>query len=294
MLLGNVAAVSTAFLWTVSSFAFSNASRAVGAFQLNIDRIGITIVLLGIFNLVAGNLFKINESQILLLGLSGFVGLAFGDTFLFSAYRYIGPRLTIMISALTPAFSAILAYFMLNEHLEYDIYFGMLITLAGILIVVYKKDTGADFNPSSMVKGVIFALLAMFGQALGLILAKQALNITEINSFIATFFRLSSAFIVIFPLTIIAKRYSNPIRIYRENRKALTSVLIGSIFGPFFGITLSLVAISNTDVAVAATLMSTMPILMLPISKYYYKENVTKVAVFGAVLSVIGVVIIFM
>ena len=47
---------------------------------------------------------------------------------------------------------------------------------------------------------------------------------------------------------------------------------IGS-YGPYLGITFSMVAITHAKVGIASTIMATVPIIMLPMIRYYYKEN---------------------
>ena len=71
-------------------------------------------------------------------------------------------------------------------------------------------------------------------------------------------------------------------------------MLIGTIVGPVLGITFSLIAISNTHVGIASTLMSTVPVIMLPIVVFYYKEKLNNVSVLGAFLAVGGIAVLFL
>jgi len=135
--------------------------------------------------------------------------------------------------------------------------------------------------------------MGALGQAAGLILAKLAFQEGEIDKFVATFIRISSSVIVIVPMMLILRKYKNPIVIYKKDMIGLGSILIGTILGPYLGITFSLIAIDNTKVGIAATLMSTMPIIMLPMSKYIFKETLSWRAISGAVLAVLGIAILF-
>ncbi|MEJ2494886.1 MAG: EamA family transporter, partial [Ignavibacteriaceae bacterium] len=74
----------------------------------------------------------------------------------------------------------------------------------------------------------------------------------------------------------------------------LKATVIGTILGPVLGITCSLVAIANTKIGIASTLMSLMPVIMLPIARYYYKEKLNFRAIAGAFIAVIGVIVLFM
>jgi len=62
---------------------------------------------------------------------------------------------------------------------------------------------------------------------------------------------------------------------------------------PYLGITFSLIAIANTYVGIASTLMSTAPIIMLPLVKYYYKEKLSAIAIIGTFIAVAGIAILF-
>ena len=96
------------------------------------------------------------------------------------------------------------------------------------------------------------------------------------------------------PFAILFKKYSNPFKLFLQDKKSLGLVLLGAVIGPYLGITLSFIAIIYTHVGIASTLMSTMPIIMLPLSKIIYKEKLSMKAVFGAFIAVIGVAILFL
>ena len=70
-------------------------------------------------------------------------------------------------------------------------------------------------------------------------------------------------------------------------------VISGSVLGPFLGIWLSLIALKLTKAGIAATLMSTLPIAILPMVIIFYKERVSWRAWLGTIITVIGVYILF-
>jgi drug/metabolite transporter (DMT)-like permease len=69
---------------------------------------------------------------------------------------------------------------------------------------------------------------------------------------------------------------------------------MGTMAGPFLGVWLSLVAIQNTSVAVASTLMSLAPIILLPVGKLIFKERIGWRAIVGTVVAVSGVAMLFL
>jgi drug/metabolite transporter (DMT)-like permease len=220
--------------------------------------------------------------------------LVLGDSFLFKSFQLIGARLSIIIMASVPVLSAVLAFFFLDEVISYLGIFGMILTIAGILIVVLEKKSVEQNNISFDKLGIFYGFLGALGQATGLIFAKYAFQGGELNGFAASFVRLFSASLIIIPIASFLKKYSYPIRIYSKDKYSAKVILIGTIFGPVLGITGSLIAIEYAKVGIASTLMATMPIIMLPISRFYFKEKLDWKAIIGAFVAVIGAAIIFL
>lgn len=300
--IGEIAALATAFCWSITSYAFTNASRRIGAIQVNIDRMVFASIILISIIAIFGISLNLSFGQVTNLVISGVLGLVLGDSFLFKSFQMIGARLGIILMASVPVLSSILAYFFLNEIISVLGMFGMLLTIAGILIVVLEKKSVEQNNISFNKLGIFYGFLGALGQATGLIFAKFAFleNLAEggqggeLNGFAASFIRLFSASIIILPLAATFRRYKNPFGIYSKDRYSAKVILIGTVFGPVLGITGSLIAIAYAKVGIASTLMATMPIIMLPISRFYYKEKLDWKAIVGAFVAVIGAAIIFL
>src|SRR5512143_3063585 len=108
--LGEIAALSTAVLWSGSSIVFAAATARVGSVAVNVSRLFLAAAYLAIVVLVFRIDSPLSSSQILNLAISGIVGLALGDSFLFRAYQEMGARITMLIMSLSPAIAAVLAY----------------------------------------------------------------------------------------------------------------------------------------------------------------------------------------
>jgi drug/metabolite transporter (DMT)-like permease len=70
-------------------------------------------------------------------------------------------------------------------------------------------------------------------------------------------------------------------------------LFFGSLFGPFLGVSFSLLAIQYTTTGVSSTITSIIPVLIIPLSIFVLKEKVSPKEILGAVISVIGVTILF-
>ena len=292
MYLGELSALLTAFLWSGTSLAFSSASEKIGSLQLNIDRMILASVFLISTIFIMGYGFDLSMSQYINLIISGIVGLIIGDSFLFKSFQMIGARISMLLMALSPGISTLLAFIFLDERITLPGIAGIFITISGIALVVLEKNTDSKYKITAL--GITYGLLGALGQAGGLIFAKFAFEEGHIASFVATFIRIFSSVIILLPVVLLLKRYKNPYKIFNKNKSAFGATLIGTILGPFLGITFSLIAVENTKVGIAATLMSTMPIIMLPMVRYIFKEKLSWRAITGAVISVIGVALIFL
>ncbi len=293
-LFGEIAAIVTAFLWSMTSIAFTEASKRVGPFYVNVTRMAMALVFLVITLLLFGVRVNLSGNQIFNLGLSGVIGLVIGDTFLFKAYRSIGARMSMLIMSLVPPMSAFLAYFFLKEKLSLIGIVGIFVTMIGIAVVVFKREEKPTSNYRIDYFGILYAVIGAAGQAVGLIYAKFAFNEGAVNGFLAGFVRILNAFIIFYPLAIITNKFKKPIHIFSNDRKALLFTLIGSIFGPFLGITFSMISITYAKVGIASTLMSTMPIIMLPMVRFYYKEELSWISIAGAFVAVAGIAVLFL
>jgi drug/metabolite transporter (DMT)-like permease len=291
---GEICGLLTAMFWSGSSLVFSAATVRVGSVLVNISRLIFALGFLVPVLLVLGCDTALNRAQLVYLGTSGVIGLAVGDSFLFRAYRHIGPRIAMLVMSASPAIAAVLAYVVLDERLPVLGVVGVVVTLTGIAIVVNERRLGPAHTTEGLASGVLFAFLAAITQGVGLIFAKLAFLEGTINGFVATALRISAALLVLLPVMILLGRVTHPVRTFANDRKALGLTLLGSVLGPFLGISASLMAVAYTTVGVSATLMATVPIIMLPMVRIIHKERLTWGAIAGAFVAVGGVVMLFL
>ena len=291
---GELSALVTAVMWTGSAIAFAAATVRVGSVYVNVVPLVIAVVLLFLTVVVFDINIDVSAIQVVFLSLSGFVGFVFGDTFLFKLYQYNDARIGSLIMSAAPAMTALMAFLFLKETLSFTGILGMTITLAGIaLVVLERKEPSTHHVPIAMI-GVLYALLGAIGQAGGMILAKSAFAYGSINGFVATFIRAFSATIILAPMNYFAGRFTKPIKIFLEDKKAFRFTMLGSFLGPYLGVTFSLIAISLTDVAIAATIIALVPIVMLPTVWILFHERLSWRAIVGACVAVGGVGILFL
>jgi drug/metabolite transporter (DMT)-like permease len=273
---------------------FAGAIRRIGSVQVNVVRLIIAAVLLIVTILAADLSVRLSFGQYAYLSISGCIGLVFGDTFLFKSFHVNGARISMLIMSLAPAISAILAYIILGEMLSVWGIVGIIVTTAGIVLVVVSNQQSEYTKVKLTRNGLLYGFLGALGQGAGLVFARLAFVEGDINGFVATFVRIAASLVVLLPLTLMTGRIKNPIGVFWNDKRALMLTIGGAIFGPYLGITFSLIAIMYTKVGIAATLIATVPILMLPLVRIIYKERLSWHAIVGACVAVGGVAILFL
>ena len=289
--IGEISALAASACWVITALVLASAGRVVGATVVNAVRIFIAICILCIIHWIAyDNLWpEIDNFSLLYLAISGVIGLAIGDQFLYRALIDAGPRLTTLVITSTPALTAIIAFAVLHETLSYVDVLGMLLTMSGIAIAILTRGKKNPNKKYPRVKiGILFAFLGALGQAIGLVFAKLGMEESNpeivntlyqsgVTPLSATYIRMcfggvGAAVLLLFYLLFkSSKREKNS----RINLEVFFCILAGTIFGPVLGVWLGLISIENMDTGIAATLMSLSPIMILPFAKIIEKEQIT-------------------
>lgn len=295
--MGELAAFVTAIFWTFTSIFFSSASQQLGSVKVNRMRLIFAVVFLMLAHTIlrGGPLpLDADPRRWLWLGLSGIVGLVFGDACLLQSYVMVGTRLGTLMMATAPVISALLAWVFLGERLAAGEVLGIGITVVGIGLVVLERGGRKDhISPRQYALGLLFGLGGALGQAGGLILAKLGLE-GGYPSISGVVIRMVVAAATIWLLALAGRQGMATLRAAWENKGALRFIVFGAIFGPFLGVWLSLVSVQATYVGIASTLMALTPILVLPVLRFWFKENVTWRAVAGTVVALAGVAVLLL
>ena len=300
-LIGETAAIVTACLWTINSILFASAGKKIGSLSVNAYRILIAVCLLGITHIIfLGSLLPTASSeQWFWIGLSGIVGLGIGDFGLFAAFVIIGPRRSVLIMSLSPIFAALGAYLMLGEILSPLIITGIAVTLIGVIVVILEKEENSDEKPiSKKLKtwGVFLAFIGAICQGIGLVFAKKGMWLDPsvmMNPLSVTFVRMIMGALFIWTSVIVMRRLPE-VRKALKSKKGMGHTAAGAFIGPFIGVTLSMIAVAYTQAGIAQTLMSLMPVFIIPAIWVLYKQKTSWRGVLGAIVAVIGVVILLL
>jgi drug/metabolite transporter (DMT)-like permease len=294
--IGETAALLTSLAFSVTSSMFTLAGRKVGSAVVNRTRLVLAVVLLSLTHLIfLGSLFPWNAEpqRWMWLSLSGIIGLVLGDAFLFQAFVWIGPRLSMLMMSLAPVISTLAAWMFLDEYLSWMQLLGIGLTLSGIAWVIMEGNGKQKAANRDYLRGILFGLGAATGQALGLVLSKNGLY-GDFSPISANLIRMLSATIVLWAVTLLQRKALSTFERLKSNRRSMFLIFAGVVSGPFLGVSLSLFAIQKTAIGVASTLMALPPVFLLPISYIFFKERFGWGAIAGTFVAVAGVALLFL
>lgn len=296
--LGEIAALGTSLCWTTTASFFAVASRRVGSVTVNRSRLLLAVAFLTLTHLALhGSLipFAAEPSRWFWLGISGVIGLVVGDSMLFQAFVWVGPRLGMLMMSLAPIIAALVALFFLGESLLPLQWLAIVVTLCGVALVILdrRRPPMPEREESHYVKGILFGLGAAAGQAIGLVLAKRGLE-GHFDALSGNVIRMLTAASVTWILAVAMRQAGEPLRRLRADRKALPPLFLGALTGPYIGVWLSLIAVQRTEVGIASTLMALPPVFLLPIGRFVFKESIGYQAVLGTIVAVAGVAMLFL
>ncbi len=299
--IGEFAALTTAVFWTITALAFESAGKKVGSLSVNIIRLTLAFFYLSIFSLIArGEFFPMGASahNWIWLSISGLIGFVLGDLFLFQAYVVIGARISMLIMSLAPPIAALAGWMLMGETMNAKGLLGMLLTFVGISITILaRKTTGDAINGTRTslhfkypLKGILLAFGGAAGQGVGLVLSSY--GIQDYDPFAATQIRVITGivgFIIVITYTGFWLRVKSAVM----NISAMKRMGIGAFFGPFLGVSFSLLAVKYTTSGIASTIISIVPVLIIAPSVFIMKEKITLIEIIGALIAVAGVSLFF-
>ena len=297
---GELAAVGTSLAFSIGSTLFTFAGRAVGTGVLNRVRLALALLFTLLLHwLLVGTVYPtdIPSSVFFWMSASGVVGFVLGDACLFQGFVMVGPRLSMLMMALAPVLSTVMAWVFLHEGLSVVETVGIIITMAGIALVVsesHGKEDNETLHEDRRIYmiGLLFAFGGALGQAGGSLLSKIGLA-SGIPAISGNAIRLTAAVILIWVWATLRGQTNATYQIIRRNQRAMVFIVIATLAGPVIGVWLALISVQLAPLGVVTTLQSLPPIFLIPVGYFIFKERITRRSLVGTVLALFGSVLLF-
>lgn len=322
MFIGETIALFVAVAWTATALFAEVGSKRIGSLPLNTVRMTMSLILLVLTLWLTMGVpyprYADGRTWAWLL-LSGLVGYVIGDYCLMQGYILIGSRFGQLFMTLSAPTAALTGRLLLGERIGWLALVGMVVTLSGIAMSILSKK-GDHLNLALPRRGVFHASMAGICQGFGLVLSKIGLQhydtaITAAGAdpqsavagaplplplflsvpFAATMIRatigLAGFFLV---LRLFDRQWHQKLSHALHDRKAMWCVFWATIFGPFVGVSASLLATQYTATGIAQTLFALTPVLIIAPAAWLFHQHVSPRQILGAVVSVAGVCLFFL
>lgn len=300
------AAFLSTLLFSVSVISGHRTARIIGGVEANFWRLALATVFLGIWAFSGG--VGLSGAAFPWFLLSGIIGIGVGDAGLFQALPRLGSRLSLLlIQCLTAPVGAIIEWLWLGTTLHALQWLGVVVILAGV---------GAALAPSEhlhlprrqLVIGVLFALLGVAGNALGVVLSRKAYLVAQANEEsldggTAAFQRILGGLVLAAVFLLLAKRQhvfaagvkpsvASNATLRDKWRRIAPWVLLNSLAGQTLGVSCMQWALETTPTGIVMAIVALTPLTVIPLARIIEGEKITWRAVGGGGVAVAGVVLL--
>ena len=212
--------------------------------------------------------YSTNYKYLLLLLLSGIIGIGLGDTFYLKSLNLIGTRKTLSIEALSPLIAAIAGTLFIDENLNFKAWIGIGIVTGALAKIIRKKSYLLDKDSklvmsSNSLDKYIYSLLSVLCAVIAALLSRFVLLESDLSPIFTTEIRLFGSIIFLCSFTKMKLKFFINDFNKRAKRKFILSVLMGTNIGIF----LQQIVFQSLPLGIGWTLLSTSPIVSLFFTK---------------------------
>jgi drug/metabolite transporter (DMT)-like permease len=289
-------ALGAAACWALTGLLSAPQARHLGAFAFTRWRMGLVFLMLLPASIASGGLQALQLADVMVLALSGLVGIFIGDTALFASMNRLGPRRTGVLFATHAFFSAVLGFLFLSERMGAQAMLGGVLIVAGVMTAIawgtHKNESHAlEELTGHWPTGVALGLLAALCQASGALIAKP-LMAAGADPLSATVVRVGTTAVV--HLILLWSGVGVARARGAMSLRALGWVALSGMIGMGLGMSLILLALKSGDVGMVGILSSVSPVLVLPLLWLHLGRAPAKGAWSGALMTVVGTVIVLL
>jgi drug/metabolite transporter (DMT)-like permease len=226
-------------------------------------------------------------SELLLVFLSGVLGIALADTWYLKSLNVMGASRTGIVSSLFSPFVILLSAIFLGERMQPWQWLGFVLVMSGVLLVTWRRHR-SEVDTEDVKKGVMYATGAVFMMAAGIVMVKEIL---ETRSFLWTVeLRLVGGATGMFLFVLVRHRWVS----VKENFKLPQPwgmIMLASFLGSYFALILWLAGYKLIDASVASVLNETNVAFIVLLAWLMLGESINRRRLAGLGLTIAGVTI---
>ncbi|MCX6112616.1 MAG: DMT family transporter [Proteobacteria bacterium] len=233
-----IAVLVSSFLWAIATQFYAKIVDKITVFRFNMYKSIFAFVCFFISALFIGRILPPPGTLGWLL-LSGFLGFALADLFIFYSFSKNGPARTLMLSAFEPSIIAVYSYFILHKTLSWNKTIGLLFLILCLVFMALERHRRGTVS----IKVALLALIGINIEALGVVFTKKAFMVApEMSSMTANLYRVIPA---LFLLGILNYFKGVKFGITDLSVKMKSSIIFSAFIGTFLALYFYLYAISK-------------------------------------------------
>ncbi len=236
--------------------------------------------------------FSVAFDQIIYLSGSVILGAVIGDTFYLMSQERIGVSYAFPISMSFPILTYFLTVIFLGEPLIISRLSGVFVAVTGIVILAREQESDANNNwESQEIRkidwiGITLAILTAILYATGTTILQ--IGVEGVDALSANFIRMVVGSISFVPMVLVARMKGMPV----PTKRATKLVAIAGLFGMAIGSIFYVTGVKYAGAAIASVLASTAPLWAVPVSVFYLKERLTRLAALGVIATIVGAILV--
>ncbi len=175
---GELCSVSTAIFWGIAVILFKVSGLKLSPLALNLFKNSIGFALLLITFPLIGQSFwvKAAPADVLLIIVSGVVGIGISDTLFLRALNLLGASGVAIVDTLYSPSVIIFAFYFLGEKLSPLAAVGASLILSSVLLPMLVQVKQSDIPRADWIRGTFWGALAMLTVAWAIVIIKPLLN----------------------------------------------------------------------------------------------------------------------
>jgi drug/metabolite transporter (DMT)-like permease len=287
---GELLALLTALIWAAAVILLKRSGESVPPFALNLFRVTVSSALLLPTATLAGqaNVASASLADIARLVTSGVIGIAISDTLFHASLNRVGAGISAIIDCLYSPLTVLLAFLTLNERLSALQLAGMVLVLGGVFAAA-RHDPPHGVAPRQVAVGVAFGVLAMLALAIGIVIAKPALDRSPLLW--AATVRQVGCLAVMLPAALASPYRRQALAALRPSRVWLHA-LPAAVLGSYLAMVCWIGGLKYTKVGVAAILNQSSTIYILILAAIFLKEPFTRRKLVASIVALAGILLV--
>lgn len=288
--LGEFYSIACALAWAIAIVCFKKSGESLAPFALNLFKnvLGLLLMVVTILFWQGASWPAIPSDAMMLIAISGVLGIAAGDTLYFRALNAIGASRVAVAQTLYSPFVIGLSALFLGERLSLPQFGGVALVLVGILLVTHTRGV-ASVDAQHLRRGALWAIASVFLMAVGVVISKPLLE--RYDFLWVVMLRIAAGLIGM--LVLVAWRRNAGV-LWREYQQVQhwPQIIAGAFFGTYVSMLLWLAGYKYTDASIAAVLNEFTAVFVLPLAVWFLHERVQRRQVAGVALALAGVVLV--